>query len=100
VLDTNAATARETARRHTAVYVTLPNYTNNLREFGFADDDFANAGSDRLVDAIVAWGDVDAIVKRANAMRDAGADHVCIQVIRADNIVPRAEWRELAPALT
>ena len=100
VLDTNAATARDTARRHTAIYVTLPNYTNNLREFGFDDDDFANAGSDRLVDAIVAWGDVDAIVKRTNAMRDAGADHVCIQVIRADNVVPRAEWRELAPALT
>ena len=77
----------------------LPNYTNNLREFGFGDDDFADRGSDRLVDAIVAWGDIDAIARRVAAMRDAGADHVCIQVIRPDDELPRAEWRELAPAL-
>jgi len=100
VLDSDPSRARETARRHTAVYVTLPNYTNNLRAFGFGDDDFAERGSDRLVDAIVAWGSVDAIAKRVSAMRDAGADHVCVQVIRADDEVPRADWRELAPALT
>jgi len=100
VIDRDPSTARETARRHTATYVNLPNYTNNLREFGFGDDDFAERGSDRLVDAIVAWGDVDAIVRRVTAMRDAGADHVCIQVIRPDDAIPRADWRELAPALT
>jgi probable F420-dependent oxidoreductase len=100
VLDVDRTTARETARRHTAIYVTLPNYTNNLREFGFGDDDFTNAGSDRLIDAIVAWGDLGTIRERVNGMRDAGADHVCIQVIRADNEMPRAEWRELATALT
>jgi len=99
VLDTDPASARATARRHTATYVGLPNYTNNLRDFGYGDDDFAHQGSDRLVDAIVAWGAVDAIVARVQAMRDAGADHVCIQVIRPDNEVPRAEWRELAAAL-
>jgi probable F420-dependent oxidoreductase len=99
VLDEDPASARATARRHTATYVGLPNYTNNLRDFGFDDDDFANAGSDRLVDAIVAWGGIDAIAKRVTAMRDAGADHVCVQVIRPDNEIPRAEWRELAPAL-
>ena len=99
VLDHDPASARATARRHTAVYVGLPNYANNLREFGFGDNDFANLGSDRLVDAIVAWGGLDAIVTRVQAMRDAGADHVCIQVIRDDNEVPRAEWRELASAL-
>ncbi len=99
VLDRDPASARATARRHTAVYVGLPNYTNNLREFGYGDDDFADQGSDRLVDAIVAWGDLDAIVTRHRAMLDAGADHVCIQVIRPDNDIPRAEWRELAPAL-
>jgi probable F420-dependent oxidoreductase len=96
VLDTDASTARETARRHTAVYTNLENYTNNLREFGYGDDDFADRGSDRLVDAIVAWGDLDAIASRIAVMRDAGADHVCIQVIRADDEFPRAEWRELA----
>jgi probable F420-dependent oxidoreductase len=99
VLDANPETARSTARRHTAIYTTLPNYTNNLREFGYEDADFADAGSDRLVDAIVAWGDLDAVQRRTQAMRDAGADHVCIQVIRADDEMPRPEWRELAPAL-
>ncbi len=99
VLDDQPSSARQTARRHTAVYVNLPNYTNNLRDFGFEDQDFADGGSDRLVDAIVAWGDQDAIVTRVAAMRDAGADHVCIQVIRSDDEVPRADWRELASAL-
>ena len=99
VLDTDPSSARATARRHTAIYVTLPNYTNNLREFGFGDADFADQGSDRLVDAIVAWGDIDAVAKRVTALRDAGADHVCVQVIRPDDETPRAEWRELAPAL-
>jgi probable F420-dependent oxidoreductase len=99
VLDRDPSTARETARRHTAIYVTLPNYTNNLRDFGFGDNDFAGNGSDRLVDAIVAWGDLDAIAQRVSAMRDAGADHVCIQVIRPDDDMPRGDWRELAAAL-
>jgi probable F420-dependent oxidoreductase len=99
VLDTDPATARETARRHTAIYVTLPNYTNNLRDFGFDDDDFENRGSDRLVDAIVAWGDLDAIARRVSMMREAGANHVCVQVIRPDDEFPRTDWRELAPAL-
>jgi probable F420-dependent oxidoreductase len=99
VLDRDPSTARETARRHTGTYVNLPNYTNNLRELGFGDDDFADRGSDRLVDAIVAWGDENAIATRVAAMRDAGADHVCIQVIRSDDEIPRADWRNLAPAL-
>jgi probable F420-dependent oxidoreductase len=100
VLDRDPASARATARQHTATYVGLPNYTNNLRRFGFTDDDFADRGSDRLVDAIVAWGDVDAITRRAVDLRAAGADHVCIQVIRPDNDVPRTEWGSLASALT
>ena len=99
VRDADPSSARATARRHTAMYASLPNYTNNLRDFGFGDDDFADAGSDRLVDAIVAWGDDDAIVQRVAGMRDAGADHVCVQVIRPDDEMPRADWRELAPAL-
>jgi len=99
VLDAGPSSARATARRHTATYVNLPNYTNNLRDFGFGDDDFSDGGSDRLVDAIVAWGDVDAIAQRVSAMRAAGADHVCIQVIRPDDELPLADWRELAPAL-
>lgn len=99
VRDTEPTSARATARRHTATYASLPNYTNNLRDFGFGDDDFTDAGSDRLVDAIVAWGDDDAIAARVAGMRDAGADHVCVQVIRPDEDVPRDDWRALAPAL-
>jgi probable F420-dependent oxidoreductase len=100
VLESDPATARAIARNHLAMYLPLPNYNNNLRRLGFGDADFASPGSDRLVDALVAWGDVDAIKTRVTAHRDAGADHVCIQVLRADYEFPRAEWRELAPALT
>lgn len=100
VLETGPARARDMARKHTGIYTVLPNYTNNLRRFGFEDDDFAAAGSDRLIDAIVAWGDVDTITERVRAQFDAGADHVCIQVIASrSGGVPTDAWRELAPAL-
>jgi probable F420-dependent oxidoreductase len=82
--ETTPSKAREIARRNMAIYTGLPNYQNNLRELGFGDADFANGGSDRLVDAIVAWGDEDAIAARIRAHHDAGADHVCIQPFRAD----------------
>lgn len=59
-----------------------------------------DGGSNRLVDAVVAWGDEGAIADRVRAHHDAGADHVCIQVITADATrAPMAEWRRLAPAL-
>ena len=100
VLEQDPATARQLGRGHLAIYLGLPNYTNNLRRFGFTDDDFADGGSDRLVDAVVIWGDVDAIAGRVKEHRDAGADHVGVQVITADStVLPRKEWRELAPAL-
>ena len=66
---------------HLADYLGLPNYANNWKRFGFTDDDIADGGSDRLVDALVAWGDEDAIAARVQEHRDAGADHVCIQVL-------------------
>ncbi len=102
VLETDPATARAIGRRAMAIYLGLPNYTNNLRRFGYGDDDFADGGSDRLVDAIVAWGDEDAIKARVQAHHDAGADHVAVQVVPADPspaAVPMAEWRRLAAAL-
>jgi probable F420-dependent oxidoreductase len=100
VLETTPSMAREIARGHMATYLGLPNYVNNLKRLGFGDDDLANGGSDRLVDAIVAWGDIDAVVKRVRAHHDAGADHVCIQVLDADpRAVPLRQWRELAAAL-
>ncbi len=101
VLETDPHRAREIARKHTGVYTSLPNYTNNLRRFGFGDEDFNGAGSDRLIDAIVAWGGPDAVIDRVRSHLDAGADHVCVQVIGDHSTeVPVREWRELAPALT
>jgi probable F420-dependent oxidoreductase len=101
VLSSDPEVARSAARKHMAIYLTLPNYTNNLRRLGWGDDDLADGGSDKLVDAIVAWGDVDAVVDRVRAQLDGGADHVCVQVIE-ENVaaLPLDAWRELAPALT
>ena len=100
VFETDPGRARDVARTHTAIYTGLPNYANNLKRFGFVEEDFAGAGSDRLVDAIVAWGSMDDVVARINAHHDAGADHVCIQVIAADGrSVPVEAWRQLADAL-
>jgi probable F420-dependent oxidoreductase len=99
VLETDPAKARAIARNHLAMYLPLPNYWNNLQRLGFGPDDLLQGGSDRIVDTIIAWGDVEAIKARVDAHRDAGADHVCIQVLREDYDFPRTEWRELAPAL-
>ena len=82
LLDTDASSARATARQAMQVYIGLPNYKNNLLTLGFDEADFENGGSDRLVDGIVAWGDEKAIADRIQAHRDAGANHVCIQPIR------------------
>ncbi len=100
VLERDPSVARGIARQHLAGYLPLPNYANNLRRAGFDDDDIAHGGSDGLVDALVAWGDEQAIVDRVQAHRDAGADHVCVQVLTADLAqFPREQWRQLAPAL-
>src|SRR5918995_6518805 len=100
VLETDATKAREIARAHTSRYLALPNYVNNLRRLGFAEADLNDSGSDRLVDAIVGWGDLAAIIDRIRAHQSAGANHVCIQVLPADpQALPLREWRELAAAL-
>lgn len=100
VLETDPSVARQIARVHMATYLGLPNYARNLNRLGFGDADLADGGSDRLVDAIVAWGDVDAITARVRAHHDAGADHVCVQVLDADvRALPMPQWRTLAPAL-
>ncbi|CAB4879911.1 unannotated protein [freshwater metagenome] len=100
VFETDPSKAREIARRAMGTYLGLPNYTNNLRRLGWGDDDLLNGGSDKLVDAIVVWGSLDTIVARVSAHLDAGADHVCVQVLPADGAaLPMAEWRELASAL-
>jgi probable F420-dependent oxidoreductase len=100
VLSTDPATARRIGRGFARHYLALPNYANNLRRLGWADEDIASDGSDKMIDAVVAWGDVDAIVARAKAHLDAGADHVCVQ-LRADSSAdPVVEgFRELASGL-
>lgn len=81
LLETDAGKARELARKTMTTYLGLDNYRNNLLRLGYTTDDLENGGSDKLVDAIVAWGDEDAIRKRIQEHWDAGADHVCIQPI-------------------
>jgi probable F420-dependent oxidoreductase len=99
-LETDPEKARRIARGHMALYLTLPNYRRNLESLGFAASDFDNGGSDRLVDAIVAWGDMDVVRHRVRAHHDAGANHVCLQVLGEDfTSVPRKEWREISKAL-
>jgi probable F420-dependent oxidoreductase len=81
LLQTDADKARRIARSHMGTYTGLDNYKNNLKQFGFEEADFENNGSDKLVDAIVAWGDEQALRDRIQAHWDAGANHVCIQAI-------------------
>jgi probable F420-dependent oxidoreductase len=81
VFETDAARARELARGYTRRYLAAENYANNLRRLGWAEDDLAESGSDRLVDAVVGWGDLDAVTTRVREHLDAGADHVCVQVL-------------------
>jgi probable F420-dependent oxidoreductase len=95
-VEADPAKGRAVARRHMKRYLELDNYANNLRRLGWGDADIGNGGSDTLVDAIVAWGGVDAIKARADAHRTGGADHVCLQVL-GDDIA--GQLRVLARAL-
>ena len=99
ILETAPAKARTAAREYMKTYVPrLPNYKNNLLELGYTEMDFANGCSDRLVDDIVAWGDVDAIKARIQAHYDAGADHVCLLPLATEGRLPNMTIVEkLAP---
>ena len=82
-------------------YLALPNYVRNLRRLGFTSDDLQGPASDRLVDAVVAQGDEEAVAARVRAHHDAGADHVCIYVVGGkDEALALDAWRRLAPLLT
>ncbi|MDT4964859.1 MAG: hypothetical protein QOF87_4506 [Pseudonocardiales bacterium] len=81
VLDRDHARALELARNALHYYLELTNYTNNWRRLGFTDNDLAGSGSDRLVEGLVALGDAQQVAARITAHLDAGADHVCIQLI-------------------
>lgn len=95
VLEADVAAARAAARSHMAGYLRLTNYANSLRRMGWPDADLAGP-SEGLVDAIVAHGDMDALVSRVRAHLDGGADHVCVQVLNDD---PLPVLRGIAAAL-
>jgi probable F420-dependent oxidoreductase len=99
VLERDTGRARDIARGQLQYYFTLPNYVNSWRRMGFEETDFERGGSDRLIDALVAYGDAEAIAARVQEHFDAGADHVCIQVLHEGDGLPRAEWREISGAL-
>ena len=99
VIDSDLERARSVARANMALYLRLPNYTNNLLRCGFTQTDIDDV-TNRLVDGIVACGDLDVTVDRVQQHLDAGADHVCIQVLVADNDLDITidRWHELAGA--
>lgn len=99
ILTESADEARTIGTDWLRSYLALPNYANNLLRTGFSEDDLTQV-SDRLFNAIIAWGDEDAIVGRVSEHRSAGADHVCIQVLLSDpQSYPREQWRRIAAAL-
>ena len=99
LLTDNREQAREIGSDWLRSYLGLPNYANNLLRSGFTEEELSSV-SDRLFDAVIAWGDEDAVVRRVEEHRAAGADHVCVQVITADpREFPREQWRRLAAAL-
>ena len=85
VLTTDAAHARETGRKALDIYLNLQNYLNSWKRLGFTDDDVARPGSDRLVDAVVAYGTPEAIAARLHQHLEAGADHVPVQVLTSSD---------------
>jgi probable F420-dependent oxidoreductase len=96
VLETDPERARAAARRHLETYLTLPNYSDNWLRSGFDEADLADGGSDRLVDALVAWGDEAAVHARVDEHVAAGADHVALQALGDD---PLGQLLRLAPAV-
>jgi probable F420-dependent oxidoreductase len=91
---------RRRARADLAGYLALPNYVNTWRRLGYGDDDVADGGSDRLIDALYAYGTPVRIAERIDRYRAAGADHVCLRVVVDDPLEsaapPLPAWRELA----
>jgi probable F420-dependent oxidoreductase len=91
---TDATKARERARQTMAFYLPLTNYRNNWRRLGFSEQDLADGGSERFLDAMVAWGDAAVLQQRIQAHFDAGASHVCIQALHPEG-QPMPDWQAL-----
>lgn len=99
VIEPDLAKARELGRKTVNFYLGLPNYVNNFRREGFTDADFANGGSDRLVDTLVGLGTVEAAVRPVLAHLEAGADQVAIQVLGAEGDALVGQLAQLAEQL-
>jgi probable F420-dependent oxidoreductase len=100
LLERDPDEARRLGRQALAWYLTLPNYTENLRWLGFDDTDWRDGASERLVDALIAWGDAETIGRRVLEHLEAGADHVSVQPVpRHDGDLGLDQLRELAPVL-
>ena len=100
VLETDPARARQIGRQKLGIYLGLVNYRSNFLRLGFTEEDLAEGGSDRRVDATVAWGDPATVAARISEHHRAGADHVAVHVLGADNPLPIAELREVSAALS
>lgn len=102
VLESDPTRARTLAREALAPYLAMPNYTNNFLRNGFAEADLTDGGSDRLIDAVFAWGEETRIRARIEEYLDAGADHVALQVVdgASRETLPREAWRRLAALLS
>lgn len=99
IVETNPDTARVIARDHLRFYLQLPHFQANFTRAGFSPTDWANDGTDRLIDALVAWGDPDTIGQRIQAHLDAGANHVCIQPLQTTPGAGIETLRHLAPTI-
>ena len=106
ILETDSSIARELARKDLSIYLDLPNYRNNFLRIGFTEDDLSGGGSDRLLDAIRPWGDMQTISSKIIEHFDAGADHVCVQLVvdqteqqKLQNGLPIKQWQSLAESL-
>jgi probable F420-dependent oxidoreductase len=98
VIDEDEESARSIAREYAGLYLKLRNYTDNLKRFGYTEDDLSDGGSDRLIDAVIPHGSAAQVASAVQAHFDAGADHVCLQPLGAEG-VPGEQWSALAEAL-
>ncbi|MEU1624148.1 LLM class F420-dependent oxidoreductase [Streptomyces sp. NPDC020096] len=101
VLEADPERARAIARDYLSRYLPMPNYTNNFLRLGFTEDDFTDGGSNRLVDAVFAWGDAERVRARTEEFLAAGADHLTLQLVEPASAagLAREGWRRLAEAL-
>ncbi len=100
IIEPDKAKARLVARRYLHSYLNLVNYRQNLARFGYDEGDFTDGGSDRLIDALIGWGDVETAATKVFQHLEAGADHVAVQVLSQDPAgIPLAQWRSLAEVL-